>query len=118
LGTPWRFSAAFGKIFFHPVLERIFNLKFQILPYKDGVWEQSKISLPSVAPSSRGNIYSKGGEAMPQLTQMELNTIKELALHEDVNAKKFQLYAQNCQNNQLQAMLTQEANRSSSNTNM
>ncbi|HEX3046706.1 MAG TPA: hypothetical protein VHY08_18270 [Bacillota bacterium] len=55
---------------------------------------------------------------MPQLTQMELNTIKELALLEDVNAKKFQLYAQNCQNNQLQTMFTQEAHRSLNNTSM
>ncbi|MCL6588729.1 MAG: hypothetical protein K6U80_02135 [Firmicutes bacterium] len=54
---------------------------------------------------------------MPQLTQMELNTIKELALLEDVNAKKFQLYAQNCQNSQLQALFTQEAHRSLNNTN-
>lgn len=46
---------------------------------------------------------------MPQLTQMELNTIKELVAVEDVNAKKFQLYAENCRDSQLQSLMTQEA---------
>lgn len=52
---------------------------------------------------------------MPQLTQMELNTIKELVAFEDVNAKKFQLYAQNCRDNQLQSILNQESQQSFSN---
>jgi len=50
-----------------------------------------------------------------QLTQMELNTIKELVAMEDVNAKKFQLYAENCRDNQLQNILSQEAQKSFSN---
>ena len=50
-----------------------------------------------------------------QLTQMELNTIKELAATESVNAKKFQLYADNCQDHQLQNILNQEAQKSFSN---
>jgi hypothetical protein len=53
---------------------------------------------------------------MPQLTQMELNTIKELVLMEDVNAKKFQLYAQNCSDSQLQSVFNQEAQQAYSNT--
>ncbi len=48
---------------------------------------------------------------MPQLTQMELNTIKELVAKEDVNAKKFQLYAQNCQDSQLKSIFTQESQK-------
>lgn len=52
---------------------------------------------------------------MPQLTQMELNTIKELAANEDVSAKKFQLYAQNCQDSQLKSVFHQEAQQASSN---
>ena len=52
---------------------------------------------------------------MPQLTQMELNTIKELAANEDVVAKKFQLYAQNCNDSQLQGVFNQEAQQASSN---
>ena len=46
---------------------------------------------------------------MPQLTQMELNTLKELIAVEDVNAKKFNLYAQNCNDQQLQSFFNQES---------
>ena len=53
---------------------------------------------------------------MPNLTQMELNTIKELVAAEDVNAKKFQLYAQNCQDTQLQSLFNQEAQQAFSNS--
>ena len=52
---------------------------------------------------------------MPQLTQMELNTLKELIAGEDVNAKKFQLYAQNCNDNQLQQFFNQEAQQAFTN---
>ncbi len=52
---------------------------------------------------------------MPQLTQMELNTIKELVATEDVNSKKLQLYAQNCRDSQLQSILSQEAQKSANN---
>jgi hypothetical protein len=53
---------------------------------------------------------------LPNLTQMELNTIKELAAMEDVNAKKFQLYAQNCKDTQLQSLFNQEAQQALSNS--
>ena len=53
---------------------------------------------------------------MSNLTQMELNTIKELVATEDVNAKKFQLYAQNCQDTQLQSLFNQEAQQAFSNS--
>lgn len=53
---------------------------------------------------------------MPNLTQMELNTIKELVAMEDVNAKKFQLYAQNCNDSQLQSLFNQEAQQAFSNS--
>jgi hypothetical protein len=53
---------------------------------------------------------------MTNITQMELNTIKELVANEDVNAKKFQLYAQNCQDSQLQSLFNQEAQQAFSNT--
>jgi hypothetical protein len=53
---------------------------------------------------------------VPNLTQMELNTIKELAAMEDVNAKKFQLYAQNCNESQLQSLFNQEAQQAFSNS--
>jgi hypothetical protein len=33
---------------------------------------------------------------MSQITQMELNMLKELIAVEDLNAKKFNLYANNC----------------------
>jgi hypothetical protein len=52
---------------------------------------------------------------MPHLSQMELNTIKELVALGDVNAKKFQLYAQNCQDVQLQSILNQESQKSFTN---
>ena len=52
---------------------------------------------------------------MPQLSQMDLNIIKELAAMEDVNARKFQLYSQNCQDTQLQGILNQEAQQSFNN---
>ncbi len=54
---------------------------------------------------------------MPRLSQMELNTIKELVAQEDVNAKKFQLYAQNCHDSQLQSILNQESQKSFNNAN-
>jgi hypothetical protein len=47
---------------------------------------------------------------------MELNTIKELVAMEDVNAKKFQLYAQNCNDSQLQSLFNQEAQQAFSNS--
>ncbi len=53
---------------------------------------------------------------MPNLTQMELNTIKELVGVEDVNAKKFQLYAQNCNDSQLQSLFNQQAQQAFSNS--
>ncbi len=53
---------------------------------------------------------------MPNLTQMELNTIKELVAVEDVNAKKFQLYAQNCNDSQLQSLFNQQAQQAFSNS--
>ena len=53
---------------------------------------------------------------MPNLTQVELNTIKELVIAEDVNAKKFQLYAQNCTDSQLQSLFNQEAQQAFSNS--
>lgn len=52
---------------------------------------------------------------MPQLTQMELNMIKELSAAEDVSAKKFQLYAQNCRDTQLQSVFNQEAQQAFNN---
>lgn len=52
---------------------------------------------------------------MPQLSQVDLNTIKELVAMEDVNAKKFQLYAENCRDNQLQSILNQESQQSFNN---
>jgi hypothetical protein len=52
---------------------------------------------------------------MPQLTQMELNTIKELVAMEDMNAKKFQLYAENCRDSQLQSLMTQESQQAFNN---
>ena len=52
---------------------------------------------------------------MAQLTQMELNTIKELVGLEDVNAKKFYLYAENCNDNQLKSILNQEAQQAFNN---
>ncbi|HOP74815.1 MAG TPA: hypothetical protein PLC07_07135 [Bacillota bacterium] len=38
---------------------------------------------------------------MANITQMELNTLKQLIANEDLNAKKFKLYAQNCSDPQL-----------------
>ncbi len=54
---------------------------------------------------------------MPNLTQMELNTLKEMVITEDVNAKKFELYARNCSDSQLQNLLNQEAQQARSNVN-
>lgn len=53
---------------------------------------------------------------MPNLTQVELNAIKELVAASDVNAKKFQLYAQNCTDSQLQSLFNQEAQQAFSNS--
>jgi hypothetical protein len=52
---------------------------------------------------------------MANLTQMELNTIKEMVALEDVNSKKFKLYADNCHDAQLQNLFNNEA-RQASNT--
>lgn len=52
---------------------------------------------------------------MPQLSQMDLNMLKELVATADVNAKKFQLYAENCRDGQLQSILNQEAQQSFNN---
>jgi len=51
-----------------------------------------------------------------QITQMELNTLKELIAVEDLNAKKFQLYAQNCNDTQLQSFFNQQSLNAYSNT--
>lgn len=53
---------------------------------------------------------------MVNLTQMELNTLKELIAIEDVNAKKFQLYANNCQDSQLQNFFNNEARQANNTT--
>jgi hypothetical protein len=53
---------------------------------------------------------------MSNISQMELNTIKELVAMEDVNAKKFQLYAQNCKDSQLQSVFNQESQQAFSNS--
>ena len=58
----------------------------------------------------------KGGETMPHLTQMELNMIKELVAMDDVNSKKFQLYAENCCDSQLKNVFNQESQQAASNT--
>lgn len=44
-----------------------------------------------------------------QLSQMELNTLKELIAMEDLNSKKFQLYAQNCNDTQLKSFFNQQS---------
>ena len=44
-----------------------------------------------------------------QVTQMELNTLKQLVAMEDLHAKKFQLYARNCNDTQLQNFFNQQA---------
>jgi negative regulator of genetic competence, sporulation and motility len=46
-----------------------------------------------------------------QVTQMELNTLKQLIAMEDLHAKKFQLYAHNCNDTQLKNFFTQQANQ-------
>lgn len=38
---------------------------------------------------------------MANITQMELNTLKQLIANEDLTAKKFKLYANNCSDPQL-----------------
>ena len=53
---------------------------------------------------------------MPHLTQMELNMIKELVAMDDVNSKKFQLYAENCRDSQLKNVFNQESQQAASNT--
>lgn len=40
---------------------------------------------------------------------MELNTLKQLIAMEDLNAKKFQLYAKNCNDTQLQNFFNQQS---------
>lgn len=44
-----------------------------------------------------------------QVTQMELNTLKELIAMEDLNTKKFQLYALNCNDSQLRDFFNRQA---------
>lgn len=44
-----------------------------------------------------------------QVSQMELNSLKELIAMEDLNTKKFQLYAQNCNDTQLQSFFNQQS---------
>lgn len=44
-----------------------------------------------------------------QVSQMELNNLKELIAMEDLNTKKFQLYAQNCNDTQLQNFFNQQS---------
>lgn len=44
-----------------------------------------------------------------QVSQMELNTLKELIAMEDLSTKKFQLYAQNCNDTQLQNFFNQQS---------
>ncbi len=43
------------------------------------------------------------------MTQMELNTLKELIAMEDLHTKKFQLYALNCNDTQLRNFFNQQA---------
>lgn len=50
-----------------------------------------------------------------QVTQMELNTLKELIAMEDLNTKKFRLYAQNCNDTQLQNFFNQQSQQASNN---
>ncbi len=50
-----------------------------------------------------------------QVTQMELNTLKQLIAMEDLHTKKFQLYAQNCNDTQLQNFFNQQAQQASNN---
>ncbi len=52
---------------------------------------------------------------MMQVTQMELNTLKQLIAMEDLHSKKCQLYAQNCNDTQLQNFFNQQAQQSSNN---
>lgn len=51
-----------------------------------------------------------------QVTQMELNTLKQLIAMEDLHSRKFQLYAQNCNDTQLQNFFHQQAQQSLNNT--
>lgn len=51
-----------------------------------------------------------------QISQMELNTLKELIAMEDLNSKKFQLYAQNCNDTQLQTFFTQQSQQAFNDT--
>lgn len=44
-----------------------------------------------------------------QVSQMELNTLKELIAMEDLSTKKFQLYARNCNDTQLQNFFNQQS---------
>lgn len=44
-----------------------------------------------------------------QVSQMELNSLKELIAMEDLSTKKFQLYAQNCNDTQLQNFFNQQS---------
>jgi hypothetical protein len=53
---------------------------------------------------------------MANLTQMELNTIKELVALADVNAKKLKLYAENCSDSQLKSLFVQESQQSFNNS--
>jgi len=46
---------------------------------------------------------------------MELNSLKELIAMEDLNTKKFRLYAQNCNDNQLQNFFNQQSQQASNN---
>jgi hypothetical protein len=46
---------------------------------------------------------------MPQITQMELNMLKELIAVEDLNAKKFRLYAGNCTDSGLARFFNEQA---------
>ena len=47
---------------------------------------------------------------------MELNSLKQLIAMEDLHSKKFQLYAQNCNDTQLQNFFNQQAQQSLNNT--
>lgn len=52
---------------------------------------------------------------MANITQMELNTLKQLIANEDLNAKKFQLYASNCSDPKLASFFNETASTATAN---
>lgn len=51
-----------------------------------------------------------------QVSQMELNSLKELIAMEDLSAKKFLLYAQNCNDTQLRTFFNQQSQQAFNDT--